>query len=81
MSFGLASAPSAFQQMMKSILSGLLGVTKFMDDIVVHAPTVEAHTWRLNQVLQRLRERNLTVNEEKCSFEKRDRLSWVPYLC
>ena len=68
MPFGLSSAPSAFQQMMKSTLSGLNDVAVFMDDILVrgHGCTIKARDCYLDKVLQRLSERNLTSNEEKC---------------
>ena len=39
MPFRLSSAPSAFQKIMSSLLSGLAGVAVYMDDIVVHGST------------------------------------------
>ena len=72
MPFGLSSASSAFQYMMKSTLSALNGVAVFMGDILVHRCTVEAHDCHLEKVLQRLSERNLTLNEEKCVIAARE---------
>ncbi len=72
MPFGLSSEPSAYQQMMKSTLSGLNGVAVFMDDILVHGCTIEAHNCYLDKVLQHLSERNLTLNEEKCVIAARE---------
>ena len=72
MAFGLSSAPRAFQQMMKSTLSGLNGVAVFMDDILVHGCTIEAHDCYLDKVLQRLSERTLTLNKEKCVIAARE---------
>ena len=40
MPFCLSSAPSAFQQMMTTIVSGIKGASVFMDDIVAHGPTL-----------------------------------------
>ena len=51
-----------------SVLSGLQGVTVFMDDIVVHGPRQEVHNARLDQALKRLTEYNLTVNANKCKL-------------
>lgn len=53
---------------MEQILSGCDGVLTYRDDIVVHAPTKELHDVRLKKVLQRLREFNVTLNEDKCKF-------------
>ena len=71
MPFGLSSVPSAFQQMMATIMSGIKGASVFMDDIVVHGPTQESHDHRLKQVLQKLTDHKLTLNEDKCMFSKR----------
>ena len=72
MPFGLSSEPSAYQQKMKSTLSGLNGVAVFMDDILVHGCTIEAHDCYLDRVLQHLSERNVTLNEEKCVIAARE---------
>jgi hypothetical protein len=40
----------------------------YIDDIVVHGPDRTTHDQRLNEVFQRLRHHNLTVNAEKCTF-------------
>ena len=69
--FGLSSAPFAFQQMMATIVSGIKEASVFMDDIVVHGATQESHDHRLKQVLQKLTDHKLTLNENKCIFSKR----------
>ena len=38
------------------------------DDIIVHGRSTEEHNKRLQQVLERLKEKNLTLNAEKCKF-------------
>ena len=63
--FGLCSAPSAFQQIIKDITAGLDGVVNLLDDILIHGKTTEEHDRRLNAVLQRLSQHNATVNVEK----------------
>lgn len=40
------------------------------DDIIVFAKTQEEHDQRLKKVLQRLREKNITWNKQKCEFKK-----------
>ena len=38
------------------------------DDIIVHGRNTEEHDTRLQQVLQRLKDKNLTLNAEECKF-------------
>jgi hypothetical protein len=41
-----------------------------LDDIIITGETEEVHIQRLEQVLHRLKERNLKVNKDKCQFFK-----------
>lgn len=66
--FGISCAPEIFQKIMEQILSGCEGVLIYIDDVVVFAPTKEIHDTRLRQVLDRIREFNVTLNKEKCKF-------------
>ena len=66
--FGLSSIPAAFQKVMDMILSGLEGVQVYLDDIIVFGETQNQHDMRLQQVLDRLREYQVTLNEKKCTF-------------
>lgn len=68
MPFGLSSAPSCFQKIMSTILTGIPGVVIYLDDIVVHGPTPALHDEHLHRVLSVLSKHNLTLNEEKCVF-------------
>jgi len=43
-------------------------VHNISDDIIVSGETIQQHDERLHQVLQRLQERQLTVNSKKCQF-------------
>ena len=38
------------------------------DDIIVHGRSTEEHNKRLQQVLERVKKKNLTLNAEKCKF-------------
>ena len=64
--FGLASGPSAFQQVIRKILHGLDGCTNILDDILVYGRTVAEHDERLRRVLDRLVKYNATVRRDKC---------------
>ncbi|XP_042071499.1 uncharacterized protein K02A2.6-like [Haplochromis burtoni] len=66
--FGLASAPSAFQKMMQTVLKDLPGVRNYLDDIIVYGTSKEVHDTRLQAVLQRLRDVGLQINAGKSSF-------------
>lgn len=68
MPFGLSSAPSCFQKIMSLILAGIQGVSIFLDDVVVHAPSTELHDTRLEQVFQRFEQHGVRLNAEKCMF-------------
>lgn len=64
--FGISCAPEIFQKMMEQILSGCDGVLIYIDDIVVFAPTKELHDVRLQNVLKRIREFNITAYKTQC---------------
>ena len=60
-----------FQEAIRQSLNGLNGVVNFSDDILVHGKTKQEHDENLKQVLQRLTEKNLTLNPNKCQFRMR----------
>ena len=70
LNFGINSAAEVFQNTIHDILSDIPGVLNVSDDILVHAKTPEEHDVRLRLVLQRLKDKNLTINEKKCKFAK-----------
>ena len=74
--FGINSGPEHFQRQLHRILEGLAGVVCLMDDMVVYGSTLTEHDARLEAVLQRLQEANITLNKEKCAF----RTSTVSFL-
>lgn len=41
--FGVASAPTIFQRTMEMLLSGLHGVSVYMDDLLISSSTLEDH--------------------------------------
>ena len=68
--FGITSAPEHFQKKMSNILGGLKGVVCLMDDILVCGATQEEHDKNLTAALTRIQEAGLTLNKEKCEFNK-----------
>ncbi|XP_033758102.1 uncharacterized protein K02A2.6-like [Pecten maximus] len=66
--FGISSAPEKYQQVISQVFQDCEGVQNISDDIVVHGRTKEEHDIRLRTVLDRIRERGLTLNKGKCQF-------------
>ncbi|KAE8668323.1 cytochrome P450 78A7-like [Hibiscus syriacus] len=78
MPFGLTNAPTTFCTLMNKVLQPFLDhfVVVYLDDIVVYSKTVEEHIEHLRRVFQVLRDNELYVKEEKCSFAQKE----VPFL-
>ena len=66
--FGISSAPEKYQQIVQQVVQDIPGVRNISDDIIVHGSTQEEHDRRLIQVLDRIKERGLTLNKQKCKF-------------
>ena len=76
MPFGLAGAPSSFQQLMDKLFRDLPFVTCYLDDVLVHSSDVMMHGEHLREFFCRLQEVGLTLRGQKCCIG----LSQVPYL-
>ena len=74
--FGISSAPKLFQRRMNRILEGLDGVLCHMDDILVHGADKVEHGVCLTTALKRIEAAGVTLNSEKCEFEK-DRVNFL----
>lgn len=74
MPFGLKGAPSTFQRLMNTVLSGLQGIKCFvyMDDIVIYACNLTDHHSKVAEVFNRLRQHRLKLQPEKCNFLRRE---------
>ena len=68
LSFGVNSAAEVFQNCIQSALGGLEGVLNMSDDILVYGKNQEEHDKRLHACLQRIKDKNLTLNRAKCEF-------------
>ena len=74
MSFGLTNALATFCTLMNKVLQPFLDrfVVVYLDDIVVYSTTLAEHAQHLRQVLQVLRNNELYLKLEKCSFAQRE---------
>lgn len=79
MPFGLRNAASTFQRYVDSVFRDLPFVTTYIDDILVHSRSREEHQAHIEAVLQRLADKGLGVNSEKCRFF-RDSVEFLGYL-
>ena len=70
MPFGMKNAPATFQRMMNDVISGLVGCSAYIDDIVVCSDTWEEHVQQLRTFFDRVLKAQLTVNLSKSEFSK-----------
>ena len=66
--FGINAAPEKYQQVISQVFHDIEGVQNISDDIVVFGRTKQEHDQRLKLVLNRIREKKLTLNKDKCEF-------------
>ena len=68
LSFGVNAAPEKYQHIISQVIADIGGVVNIADDLIVHGKTVVEHDQNLHKLLARLKEKNLTLNSEKCVF-------------
>ena len=66
--FGITSAPEKYQHVIQQVLNDCSGTANISDDIIVYGSDTAEHDERLKNVLIRLKDKGLTLNEEKCVF-------------
>ena len=57
-----------YQRVIQQFLEGCDGVRNIHDDIIVHGQTSEEHDKLLEEAMERIQNRGLTLNQEKCKF-------------
>ena len=70
LNFGVCSASEVFQKAISTALSGVPGQCNISDDVLVYGKDDDDHLKNLRSTLQRLREKGLSLNKEKCEFGK-----------
>ena len=69
--FGLAQAPAYFQRLINEVLAPFDFAFGYLDDILIYSPDAATHLKHLEQIFERLREVDLKLKMEKCSFLKK----------
>jgi len=78
MPFGLKNAPAAFQRAIHHVLRKHIGkiCVVYIDDILIFSRSFEEHLLHVSMVLEALREANLQIKADKCTWFVRE----VDYL-
>ena len=74
--FGIKSIPEIYQKCMVEMLEDIPGVEVIVDDILVWGSTIQEHDERLKMTLDRIRENNVKLSENKCQYRK-DEIDYV----
>ena len=77
--FGICSAPEIYQKVMNQIFDDIEGVEVIVDDLLIWGENEEQHDARLRKVLQRAKERNLTLNRSKCKIKQKE-ISYIGHI-
>lgn len=77
--FGLCSAPEIFQQIMSEMLCDFKNVEVSMDDILVHAETLQQLNNIQSKVLKKIENSGFTLNKDKCVFNV-ERLEFLGHV-
>ena len=77
--FGANSAAEELQQALRLVLADIDGSLNIADDILIYAENDTKHDKILQKVLQRLHDKGLTLNLNKCLFCKRS-LEYYGYV-
>lgn len=79
LNFGISSAAEVFQNAICQTLQGIPGVKNLSDDIIIYGVSQEAHDDTLRAVFKRLKDSGLTLNRNKCEFNKQ-RLEFFGFI-
>jgi hypothetical protein len=70
LNFGICSASEIFQEAIHNVIRDIPGAKNIADDIIIFGISQKQHDIALETTLQRLEEKGLTLNREKCEFNK-----------
>jgi hypothetical protein len=73
MFFGLTNLPVTFQLMMNEIFERQIAegwVIMYLDDILIYSDNLEDHRVTVHEVLQVLKDNDLSLKHEKCEFKQ-----------
>ena len=70
LNFGINSAAEIFQNAIRNCIHDIPGSINVSDDILIFGRNQETHDASLSAVLERLKEKGLTLNKNKCAFNK-----------
>jgi len=79
LSFGVSSTAEVFQNTICQTLQGLSGVKNLSNHIIVYGASLTDHDNNLRALFHRLKESGLTLNLEKCEFNK-SRLEFFGFI-
>ena len=70
MPFGLKNAPATFQRMINHVLREFINIdcVVYIDDILIFSTSLQEHINSISKIFQKLREFNLKIQLDKCSF-------------
>lgn len=68
--FGLCNAPDVFQCALEQILKDCNNVIIYLDDILVFGSSQTEHDDSLQKVLEKLKDHNVELNQNKCKFNQ-----------
>ena len=79
LNYGTNAASEIFQHTLQQTLHGIKGCKNLADDIIIFGKGRSAHDLALEQCLQRLQQKKLTLNLSKCRFLK-ENLEFFGYI-
>ena len=71
LNYGISASPEIFQNEVRKALEGLEGCLKMSDDIIIYGENQEEHDRNLKAVFERFKQKNLTLNKNKCTFSQK----------
>ena len=75
--FGLAQAPSYFQNLMNKVLNCLNFTFAYLDDVIIFSETAGQNFKHIQILLSRLKQANPKLKKRKCAFfQKGTSLPW-----